>query len=223
MKINIIKYLCFSLIVIYFSFGNGFSQTRFSASGGMGIDFQNFYKLNDYLSYYWGYSNSRGDLKSLIDFYADFGYDFSEKYSSTLDLSYSIGSFTNNYGLGNHQLDINLFQPNLIITRYWQTDFYRISVGGGGGYYLLSFNEKLPNQVEVTKSSTTGFGIIAVISADTYLSRNLFISLTGELRLMYFKESDFKRYSGNTFTIGKINFDSRGATLKIGLKYFFNL
>lgn len=217
------KKIIFIILFLFSFYKISSAQNNFSLAGGMGIEFLNNYSLNDYLSYYWNYSNNRGDFKSFINFFTNIGYDISKQYNISVDLSYSIGSYSNNLATGLHQLDINVLQPNILLFRYWKNEFYKISVGGGGGYYSLSYKEKLPNQVETINSSTTGFGVTISAIGDTYLSNNLFISLIGELKLIYYKEIDFKIRTGpNTYSIGKLNFDSRGASLKIGLKYFFD-
>lgn len=190
----------------------------------MGLNYYQMEKLNDYLSYNWGFSNRRDDYHRAVEFFGSTGFDIFENYSLDFEFAYSINSFNNSFGVGSYEFEYSMVMPSLLFNYFSSGSGYRFIFGAGGGYNYARVDEKIPGNNEFTRYNSKGFIVKFKVEANTTIGTNLFVSIAGDLRFGYMSDvaSDKTILKVKMFDDSNLNLDFHSLGLKIGLKYIFN-
>lgn len=201
------------LIYLYFLLTSiTFSQYDFGA--GMGLQFFSSPDLNDYVNSNFAGADEMPSFSTSADFFAEFGYNISEKYQISLNYNHNIYSFNTNSGLGIYDIQLAKHEPSILAYYQIQGIGYKFKLGGGVGYRYAEVEEKQPGTLEKINYSSSGFGIMAKAQGDTRLGGNFYALISGEIR--YDLHGDITTITPNV----KFNLSSFGIALKLGVVYY---
>ncbi len=193
---------------------------EFYVSGGMGINYAQMEKLNEYLHYNWGFQNRRDDQHAAVEFYALAGTILNPNVSFETSFGYTLNSFSKNYGFGFYELSYAFYLPEVNLNYLLAYTHYGFSFGFGIGYYLGSVEEKNPGVSFRYIEETKGIAFQIKSTAYTQLSEDLFVELTANYRQSFLSDlSPSFIINKETSEVLNLSFNSLG--LKIGMRYQF--
>lgn len=206
-----------TILFLLFNFLSVKAQ-EFYVSGGMGINYLQMEKLNEYLYQNWGFQNRRDDQHAAVEFYVLAGTLLTPNVSLESSFGYTLSSFSKNYGLSFYELDYAFYLPELNLNYNLNYVHYGFTFGFGLGYYLGSVEEKNPGFSDRYVEETKGLAFQIKSTAFTQLSEDLFVELTANYRQSFLSDlSPSFIINKGTSEVLNLSFNSIG--LKIGMRY----
>ncbi|MDP4117023.1 MAG: hypothetical protein Q8903_12860 [Bacteroidota bacterium] len=206
----------FLAFLLIFTISETYSQ--FEIRGGMGINYFSSPSLFDYLNINFAGNSQVSSFSSIVKFSGEAGYYITPSSEVSVELGYSINSFTYDYSIGHYDLSYNIVAPTVFYYYVIPGQGYNFKFGAGAGLSFLSATEDLSYSKLTYKS--TGFGIDVRADGNTALSNNLYINIGGDIR--YDVIPSPKANGANLMDrSSKINFNSFMVGVRLGLTYIF--
>jgi len=214
----------FISLVFFFIFITANAFAQYSLRAGMGISFVSSSSLTDYINEnFASYNQQLGTFNSAINFSGEFDYSTSQSYQVGLDLAYLINSYTYSSIGGIYKMNYDILMPTLVNYYVISGEGYIFKFGGGIGPRFVNVNEQLPGTPSGTNYTSTGFGLLIRVDANTLLSKNLYANIGGDLKydINGKPSSNGKYLVNNNANYSDVNFNMFSAVLRIGLTYTF--
>ncbi|MHB8579841.1 MAG: hypothetical protein ACYDA4_08265 [Ignavibacteriaceae bacterium] len=200
------------------------AAAQYSVRAGMGISFVSSSSLTDYINENFAPSNQQlGTFNSAINFSGELDYSLNPTYQVGLDLTYLLNSYTFSSINGLYKMKYDILMPTLVNYYVISGAGYSFKFGGGIGPRFVNVNEQLPGTPTGTDYTSTGFGFLLRVDANTLLSKNLFANIGGDLKYdINGKPSNSGKYLvNNNANYSDVNFNMFSTVLRLGLTYIF--
>lgn len=210
--------------IIFFILITAAAFAQYSLRAGMGISFVSSSSLTDYINENFApYNQQLGTFNSAINFSGEIDYSTSQSYQVGIDLAYLINSYTYSSIGGIYKMNYDILMPTLVNYYVISGEGYIFKFGGGIGPRFVNVNEQLPGTPSGTNYTSTGFGILIRVDANTLLSENLYANIGGDLKydINGKPSSNGKYLVNNNANYSDVNFNMFSAVLRIGLTYTF--
>lgn len=208
------------LIVLVFA-TSAFSQVDVSA--GMGINFTNAPKLNDYINFNVANSSEQiGSFNANVEFFAEADMNAGSNYQAGIGYGYTIYSYNSSQSkLAKYDLYINTHAPTLFAYYVIPGEGYKFRLGGGIGYRYALLQEKFSN-FDI-KYKAQGVGLMLKADGNTSLGGDLYALIGFVLKwdLPGKPEHSTELPSGFKTNIEEVSLNSFSAGVRLGLSYFF--
>jgi hypothetical protein len=198
-----------------------FAQTEIK--GTMGINLISVPSAQDYINQnYAPYDDELNTFNTAVIFTGEVGYFINEKFEMSVDLPYQIFSYnTSIEGAGQYDLYFDSFLPSVMAYYVLSGVGYNFKFGGGVGPRFSFVTEEKKWQGTKDEYSSTGFGGLLRVEANTALSENFYANIGGDLR--YDVNGEPENDNGNKLVNNvegeKVNFNSFSVGIKLGVSY----
>lgn len=215
------------LTVFLTSYRNAHAQQRFSAYGGLGVEYYKADGLSNYLNYAAPGSVQPKSFTSAIRFFLGGEYDVTSDWAIGIDYGYILKSVSGNNSIGSQQINLSYSLPSLAIRRLIMEKGYSIRLGGTFGYHSGSLSTSSPYSTQTQDYSASGIGFSLDGSLDTQLDERLFARVGVDARAEFI--GDLKAKDGSDLTYVDYNSGNSlpvdmnlfGVGVSFGLVYYF--
>lgn len=214
-----------SAALVFFA-GNAQAQ-KFSAYGGLGVEYYKADGLSNYLSYAAPGSMYPGSYTSAIRFMLGGEYDITNDWAIGIEYGYITKSVTGSNTGYSQQVSFSYSLPSLTIRRLIMGSGYSLRFGGAFGYHFGSLSTSSPYSSQSVDYSAKGFGVQLDGSLDTELDPKLYARVGVSARAEFV--GDLKAADGGDLTYidpssgnsVPVNMHMFGVGLSFGLVYYF--
>lgn len=213
-----------TVLFILFIFLPEFSLAQVELKGTMGINFMSIPSVQNYINENYAPSSSQlGTFNSAVIFTGEAGTFLSNYFEMSIEVPYQIYSYTENVGQGQYDLAFNSFMPSLMAYYVLWGTGYNIKFGGGVGVRINSITESKKWQGTDDSFSSTGFGGLIRVEANTALAENVYANIGFDMR--YDVNGEPENSSGDkleNFVEGEnVNFNTFALGVKLGISFIF--
>lgn len=194
---------------------------QWDVSASMGLDFKSSPRFRDYINMNFAKGSDQiASFKSAISFSAEADYKLDNSLAMGIEYNLQIDSYTTPVGAGGiYDISYSIHRPTVVAYYILPGQGYQFKFGGGVGYRYVNLSEKIFSSVDYTAS---GFGILIKAEGNTFLSKNLFALIGGNLRYDSIGElSDGSHKITNNSTGEDLNLSSVSIGIYLGLTFTF--
>ena len=133
-----------------------------------------------------------------------------------------IYSFNTNIGLGVYDISYTHHKPSLLAYYVIPGKGFKIKLGGGAGYRIVTVSEKLPTSGSRIKYTSGGLGLLVKVKGDTAIGEKLYANIGLDLRfdLPGEPENNGKKMHNGALR-EDVNLNSLSVGISLGISYFF--
>lgn len=204
------------VLFLVITFNEAYPQ--FEVRGGMGINYFSCPSLFDYLNINFAGDSKVSSFSSIVKFSGEVGYYINPSSEVSLEVGYSLNSFTYDYVSGHYDLSYNIVAPTVYYYYVIPGQGYNFKFGAGAGLSFLSAVQDLGFSKTTYKS--VGGGIDVRADGNTALSNNLYINIGADIRYDVIPSPKANGVNLKDRS-SKVNFNSFMAGVRLGLTYIF--